>query len=76
MTKTLEELKELSLEQKIIYFKEVVDQITSRKVDIEQSATLVDQLSQLKEVIQVELTKIETKLIQLNPNPNQSNTSF
>ena len=76
MTKTLDELKELSLEQKIIYFKEVVDQITSRKVDIEQSATLVDQLSQLKEVIQVELTKIETKLIQLNPNPNQSNTSF
>ncbi len=76
MTKTLDELKELSLEQKIIYFKEVVDQITSRKVDIEQSATLVDQLSQLKEVIQVELTKIETKLIQLNPNPNQPNTSF
>ena len=76
MTKTLDELRELTLEQKIIYFKEVVDQITSRKVDIEQSATLIDQLSQLKEIIQVELTKIETKLIQLNPNPNQSNTNF
>ena len=76
MTKTIDELKILSLEQKIIYFKEVVDQITSRKVDIEQSASLVDQLSQLKEIIQVELTQIETKLIQLNPNPNQTNGSF
>ena len=76
MTKTIDELKKLSLEQKIIYFKEVVDQITSRKVDIEQSASLVDQLSQLKEIIQVELTQIETKLIQLNPNPNQTNGSF
>ena len=76
MTKTLDELKKLSLEQKIIYFKEVVDQITSRKVDIEQSASLVEQLSQLKEIIQVELTQIETKLIQLNPNPNQTNGSF
>lgn len=76
MTKTIEELKKLTLEQKILYFKEVVDMITSRKVDIEQSASMVEELSQLKEIIQSELTLIETRLIQLNPTSNQTNASF
>ena len=76
MTKTIEELKKFSLEQKILYFKEVVDMIISRKVDIEQSASMVELLSQLKEIIQSELTLIETRLIQLNPTSNQTNASF
>ncbi|MBC7406400.1 MAG: hypothetical protein H7230_02945 [Candidatus Parcubacteria bacterium] len=76
MTKTIEELKKLTLEQKILYFKEVVDMIISRKVDIEQSASMVELLSQLKEIIQSELTLIETRLIQLNPTSNQTNASF
>ncbi len=76
MTKTIAELKKLTLEQKILYFKEVVDMIISRKVDIEQSASMVELLSQLKEIIQSELTLIETRLIQLNPTSNQTNASF
>lgn len=76
MTKTITELKKLTLEQKILYFKEVVDMIISRKVDIEQSASMVELLSQLKEIIQSELTLIETRLIQLNPTSNQTNASF
>ena len=76
MTKTIAELKKLTLEQKILYFKEVVDMIISRKVDIEQSASMVELLSQLKEIIQSELTLIETRLTQLNPTSNQTNASF
>ena len=76
MTKTIAELKKLTLEQKILYFKEVVDMIISRKVDIEQSASMVELLSQLKEIIQSELTLIETRLVQLNPTSNQTNASF
>jgi exonuclease VII small subunit len=69
--------KPQTLEEKLIRFKQIVDSIEQRQVGLQSSYELIEELSNLKESIEKELTEIETKLITLNPSiPTVTNNNF
>jgi exonuclease VII small subunit len=54
-----------TLEQKIMKFKELLAKIEKREVGLQDSFALLDELTTLKQEIEDELTKLETKLVKL-----------
>jgi exonuclease VII small subunit len=70
---------QLTLEEKIQKFRAILEKIEGRQVGLQESYTLIEELTVLKQEIDTEINTLETKLISLSADPknnlNQTNSN-
>lgn len=72
---TSQSQKEPSLEQMLIRLKEIQELIEQRKVTLSESLPLLEEAYKLKQMIEEQLTAIESRLVVLT-GKNQDSTDF